>query len=154
MAFTTIVEKQQILDTKSAFWYSGEGFEATRLAAEHLFAQYDHAVATTSDFTMCHRLPPMEDDQKIDWVEKMVGKSGVLWLRTARTAPGAGFINESLEATLDFWSGQVPLQEMEGFVVRDGASTAAPLHAVNLGGACWGCGQHGHRAADCPCGPQ
>ena len=46
----------------------------------------------------------MEDDQKIDWVEEIVLKSGVLWLRKSRTVPGAELIAEGLEATLDFWS--------------------------------------------------
>ena len=50
----------------------------------------------------------MVDDQKIDWVEKMARKSGVLWLLTSRTVPGAELIAEGLESTLDFWSNQVP----------------------------------------------
>ena len=44
MIFTTIVEKKRILDTKSVFWYSAEGFETTRLASDQLFVQYDHAM--------------------------------------------------------------------------------------------------------------
>ena len=61
----------------------------------------------------------MTDAQKTDWVGKMAGKSGIPWLRLACTAPRAGLIFENFEATLKFWSGQVPLQEMENFIVRD-----------------------------------
>ena len=41
---------------------------------------------------------------------------------------------------------------MENFIglgAREGT-----LHAVTFAGPCWGCGQHGHRAADCPRRPQ
>ena len=52
---------------------------------EQLFKEFDHAVATTSGFKVCY-LPSMTDTQKIDWVEKMAGESGIPWLRLARTA--------------------------------------------------------------------
>ena len=71
VAFTTIAEKQQILDTKSAFRYLPGGFEPTRAAIEMLFDRFDHAVACTAKFKVCFRLAGMSDDQKIDWVEKM-----------------------------------------------------------------------------------
>ena len=55
----------------------------------------------------------------------------------------------------ELWS-QVPLQEMEGFITRNGTSMAIPLHTVSqiFGGPGWGCGQHGHQVVDCPRCPQ
>ena len=44
VTFTTIAEKQRILNTKSVFLYLLEGFETTRLAREQLFQEFvdDH----------------------------------------------------------------------------------------------------------------
>ena len=80
-----------------------------------MFDGFNHAVACTADFKVCFHLSAMTDAQKIDWVEKMAGKSGVHWVSSARTAPGAGLIVEDFETTLDFWSGQVPLNEIATF---------------------------------------
>ena len=44
---------------------------------------------------------------------------------TSRTAPGAEKIANDLESTLDFWSSQVPPQEMKGFIAHDSDSVAA-----------------------------
>jgi len=71
VSFTTIVERQRILDAKSAFRYSPQGFEATRMEIEQMFEKFDHAVACTADFKVCFCLSAMTDAQKIDWVEKM-----------------------------------------------------------------------------------
>jgi len=65
VVFTTIAEKQRILDAKSAFRYSPQGFEATRMAIEQIFEEFDHAVACTADFKVCFRLSAMTDAQKI-----------------------------------------------------------------------------------------
>lgn len=154
VAFTTIAEKQRIFDTKTTFWYSEVGFAATRLSMEQFFAQYDHAVATTPGFKlMRHRIPRLVDNIKIDWIVKKPCRSGMFWLLTSRTAPSAEKIADNLESTLEFWSSQVPPQEMEGFIAHHSGPAASTLHAVsqNGGGACWGCRQHGHRAVDCPC---
>lgn len=88
----------------------------TRLSIEQVFEEFDHAVATTAGFKGCYRLLSMTDAQKTDWVEKMVSKSGIPWLWLAHTAPGAGLITKDFQATLDFWSSQVPLQEMENVI--------------------------------------
>jgi len=148
VAFTTIAEKQQVLDAKSAFRYSPQGFEKTRTAIELMFNGFDHAVSCTANFKVCFCLSAMTDAQKIDWVEKMAGKSGVHWVRSARTAPGAGLIVEDFETTLDFWSAQVPLNEMATF--SGVGAHEGNLHAVQFSGPCWNCGQHGHRQSACP----
>ena len=75
-----IAEKQQILDATSAFRYSPQGFETTRMEIEQMFDEFDHAVACTADFKVCFRLSAMTDAQMIDWVEKMAGKLGIHWL--------------------------------------------------------------------------
>ena len=54
VTFTTITEKQQILDTKSAFWYLPVGFEVTRLSIEQMFEEFYHAAATTAGFKGCY----------------------------------------------------------------------------------------------------
>ena len=148
VAFTTIAEKQRVLDAKSAFRYSPQGFEDTRAKVEVMFDRFDHAVACTAKFKVCFRLAAMSDDQKIDWVEKMAGKSGVPWLRTARTAPGTGLTVDDFQTALDFWSGQVPLDEMATY--SGGGAHEGTLHAVQFSGPCWNCGQHGHRQNACP----
>ena len=84
----------------------------------------------------------MMDAQKTDWVEKMASKLSITWLWLARTAPGAELIAEDFEATLNFWSGQVPLQEMENVI--DFGAREGTLHAVNFVGPCWGCSQRCH----------
>jgi len=142
VAFTMIAEKQRVLDAKSAFRYSPQGFEATRAKIEMMFDRFDHAVACTADFKVCFRLAAMSDAQKIDWVEKMAGKSGVHWVRAARTAPGTGLIVEDFQTTFDFWSGQVPLDEMATYSAV--GAHEGNLHAVQFSGPCWNCGQHGH----------
>jgi len=76
---------------------------------------------------MCHHLLRLLDDLKIYWVERTARRSGIFWLLTSRTAPGAEKIADDLEATLEFWS----TQEREGFITHDGDSAAAPLHAVS-----------------------
>jgi len=49
------------------------------------------------------------------------------------------------ETTLNFWSAQVPLNEMETFISM--GAHAGNLHAVTFSGPC---GQHGHQQSDCP----
>ena len=46
VSFTTITEKQWILDTKSAFWYLPGGFDMTRLVVEQVFEEFNHATTT------------------------------------------------------------------------------------------------------------
>ena len=45
VAFTTIAEKQRILNAKSSFRYLPDGFEVTRMAIEQMFEEFNHAVA-------------------------------------------------------------------------------------------------------------
>ena len=76
----------------------------------------------------------MMDAQKTDWVEKMASKLSITWLWLARTAPGAELIAEDFKAAHNFWSGQVPLQEMENDISF--SARAGTLHVVNFAGSC------------------
>ena len=93
-----------MLEAMEDFHYIETGCSMMRSAIELLFAQYNHTVATTSNFTfMVQCMPDMLKGQQVDWVLAKVDAAGIEWLRTKATESGAEHISD-LASVLDFWS--------------------------------------------------